>query len=65
MLTQGPAPGSKCKLNISSFFTLPNLLDCVICTRNSVSIVLLLRTMGVGVDSYQGVSGGQLVGIIS
>ena len=42
MLTQGPAPGSKCKLNISSFFTLPNLLDCVICTRNSVSIVLLL-----------------------
>ena len=42
MLTQGPAPDPKCKLNISSFLTLPHLLDCLICTRNSVSIVLLL-----------------------
>ena len=42
MLTQGPAPDPKCKLNISSFLTLPYLLDCLICTRNSVSIVLLL-----------------------
>ena len=42
MLTQGPAPDLKCKLNISSFLTLPNLLDCLICTRNCVSIVLLL-----------------------
>ena len=42
MLTQGPAPDPKCKLNISSFFTLPHLLDCLICTKNSVSIVLLL-----------------------
>ena len=63
MLTQGPAPDPKCKLNISSFLTLPHLLDCLICTRNSVSIVLLLSMMG-GldrwgvVDSYQGVSGG-------
>ena len=40
MLTQGPAPDQKCKLNISSF--LPYLLDCPIRTRNSVSIVLLL-----------------------
>ena len=62
MLTQGPAPGSKCKLNISSFFSLPNLLDCLICTRNSVSIVLLLWTIGVGVDSYQGVSRGSVGG---
>ena len=42
MLTQGPAPDPKCKLNISSFLTLPHLLDCLICTRNSVSIALLL-----------------------
>ena len=39
---RGPAPDPKCKLNISSFLTLPHLLDCLICTRNSVSIVLLL-----------------------
>ena len=36
------APDPKCKLNISSFLTLSHLLDCLICTRNSVSIVLLL-----------------------
>ena len=57
----------KCKLNISSFLTLPHLLDCLICTRNSVSIVLLLWMMGGWdrwrvVDSYQGVSGGAGVG---
>ena len=46
MLAQGPAPDPKCKLNISSFLTLPHLLDCLICTRNSVSIVLLLWMMG-------------------
>ena len=27
MLTQGPAPDPKCKLNISSFLTLPHLLN--------------------------------------
>ena len=64
MLTQGPAPDPKCKLNISSFLTLPHLLDCPICTRNSVSIVMLLSIIGGWdrwgvVDSYQG------VGIIS
>ena len=58
MLTEGPTPDPKCKLNISSFLTLPHLLDCLICTRNSVSIVLLLSMMGVWhrmrvVDSYQ------------
>ena len=63
MLTQGPAPDPKCKLNISSFLALPHLLDCLICTRNSVSIVLLLWMMGRWhkwwvVDSYQGVGGG-------
>ena len=40
--TQGPAPDPKCKLNISSFLTLPHLSDCLICTMNSVSIILLL-----------------------
>ena len=42
MLIQGPVLDPKCKLNISSFLTLPHLLDCLICTRNSVSVVLLL-----------------------
>ena len=46
MLTQGPTPDPKCKLNISSFLTLPHLLDCLISTGNSVSIVLLLLKMG-------------------
>ena len=70
MLTQGPAPDPNCKLNISSFLTLPHLLDCLICTRNSVSIILLLGMMwgwdrwGV-VDLYQGMGVGQGVGIIS
>ena len=43
MLTQGPAPDPKCRLNISSFLTLPHLLDCLICTGNSMSIVFLLQ----------------------
>ena len=30
MLTQGPSPDPKCKLNISSFFTLPHLLGFLI-----------------------------------
>ena len=46
ILTQGPAPDPKCKLNISSFLALPNLSDCLICTRNSVSIVFLLEMVG-------------------
>ena len=67
MLTQGPAPDPKCKLNFSSFLTLSHLLDCLICTRNSVSIVLLLKMMGGWdgwgmVDSHQGVGGGTGVG---
>ena len=70
MLTQGPVPDPKCKLTISSFLTLTHLLDCLVCTRNSVSFVLLLCMMGrwdkLGVvDSYQGVSRGQRVGIFS
>ena len=46
LLSEGLAQAPKCKLNISSFLTLPHLLDCRICTRNSVSIVFLLLMMG-------------------
>ena len=45
MLTQGPSPDPQRQLNISSFLTLSHLLDCLIYTRNSVSIALLLRMM--------------------
>ena len=63
MLTQGPTPDAKFKLNISSFLTFPHSSDCLICARNSVSIVSLLRMMGEWdrwgvVDSYQGVGWG-------
>ena len=47
MLTQGSAPDPKCKLIISSFLTLPHLLDYLICTRNAMPIALLLQMMGV------------------
>ena len=62
---KGPNQIPSVKLNISSFFTLSQLLDCLICTRNSVSIVLLLwmiggwHRLGGVVDSYQGVGGGR------
>ena len=46
MLTQEPIPDPKCKLNILSFLTLRHLSDCLICTRNSMSIVLLLQMVG-------------------
>ena len=45
MLNQGPTSDHKCKLNISSFLTLPHSLDCLICTKNTMSIVLLLQIM--------------------
>ena len=62
MLTHGPAPGPKCKLNISSILIFPHLSDCLTCTRNSVSIVLLLSMIGKWdgwgmVASYQGLGG--------
>ena len=70
MLTQGLTPDPKFKLNISSFLTLPHVLDCLNCTRNSVSIILLLWMMGDGIGGgwliYIRVwVGGQGVGIIS
>ena len=36
-------PDPKFKLIISSFLTLPNLLGCLICTRDDMFIVLLLQ----------------------
>ena len=44
-------PGLKCKLIISSFLILRHLLDCLICTRNTISLVFLLQMMG-GCDRY-------------
>ena len=38
MVTQGPASDPQHKLNISSFLTLPKLLDCIICIRNSIYV---------------------------
>ena len=51
MPTQGHTPGLKCKLIISSFLILRHLLDCLICTRNTISLVFLLQMMG-GCDRY-------------
>ena len=53
MLTEGPAPDPKCKLNISSFLIHPHWLDCLICTRNSMFIVFLVWKMG-GWDRWEG-----------
>ena len=53
MLTEGPAPDPKCKLNISSFLRLPHLSYCLICTSNSMSIVLLLQMVR-GWDTIDG-----------
>ena len=60
MLIQGLSPDPKCKLTISSLPTLPHLLDYLICTRNSVFIVLLLGMME-GLNRVW--VGGQLVAI--
>ena len=60
MLTQGTVPDPKCKLIISAFVTLPHLLDCLICTRNIMSIVLLLQMVG-GKERW--VRGGLLIDI--
>ena len=42
MLTKGSTPDPKCELIMSTFLTLPHILVCLICTRDSMSIVLLL-----------------------
>ena len=43
MLTEGPLPDPKCKLNISSLLAIPYLLDCLICARDIMKIALLLH----------------------
>ena len=55
MLTHGTTPDSKCKLIVSSFLRLPHLLDCRICPKNAMSIVLLLQLMGGGGGGRGGV----------
>ena len=47
MLTQGLPPDPKYKL-IISFLTLPHLLDCLICTRNAIVLLLQMRGNGKG-----------------
>ena len=66
MPTQGPASDPMCKLIISSFLTLPHLLDSLICTMYAMSIVLLLQIMDrCGWFIYIRVwVGGQEIGII-
>ena len=70
MLIQGPAQDPKCRFNIPSLLALPHLLDCLISTRNSVSIVMLLAMMGDGIGGTWLIHmrvrvGGQGVRIIS
>ena len=48
MLTQGPTLVPKCKLNISSFLTLPHSSDCLICAKEIMIIVSLLQMIGGG-----------------
>ena len=50
MLIQGPTPNPKCKLNISSFLTHSHSLDCLLCAKDIMVIVLLLHMMGGGGD---------------
>ena len=69
MLIEGQAPHPKRRVNISSFLALAHLLDCLICTRNSLSIVLLLGMMGDRIGGAWLIHirvwvGGQGVGII-
>ena len=46
MVTRELAPDPKCKLNISSCFTLPYPLDCFICAKDLMLIMLLLHMIG-------------------
>ena len=51
MLTQRSTPDHKCKLDVLSFLTLTHLLDCLICARNLMPLVLLLQ-MAMGCDRW-------------
>ena len=46
MLTPGPGPGFKLKLNISSFLKVVQPLDCHVCVKYIIFIVLSLQMMG-------------------
>ena len=46
MLTQGPVPDPKCKLNITSFLTLPHPLHCPTCANDTMVTVLLFQVIG-------------------
>ena len=46
MLNQGPAPDSKCELNITSFLTLLHPFYCSICAKDIMVTVLLLQVKG-------------------
>ena len=52
-----PAPDPNCKLNISSFLTLPHPSDCLICANDTMIIVLLQQIMG-GWEGWGGVGEG-------
>ena len=41
MLAQCPTPDAKCKIKISSFFTLSHPSDCLICAKDIMSGFLL------------------------
>ena len=59
MLTQGPSPDDKCKLNISSFLIRSHPLVCLIYAKDTMIIVLLLQMMGEIVTHIcQGLGGG-------
>ena len=59
MLTQGPSPDHKCKLNISSFLIRSHPLVCLIYAKDTMIIVLLLQMMGEDVTHLcQGLGGG-------
>ena len=45
MLTKRHVLDPQCKLIISPFFALPHVLHCLLCTRNVMSILLLLQLM--------------------
>ena len=47
ILTHGPTPNPKCKLNTSPFILLPHLLDCVVIS-NDVRVVNLYWGEGEG-----------------
>ena len=68
MLSQGPASDPRSKLKISKFLTPPHLLGCLNCTRNALSIVLLLQTIQICnrwglVELYLGIDVGEGVSI--